>query len=119
MSKIQLQELEYTRQILNIGTIDLPGYPGTVKWVNWTMKGEDEDGFEVESQFSTNLNFLDIQQDFIPLESLSDEIIFGWIEQLLGEEYFNTFAKESVRLHYLLIKYPNNTFSYETFPWNN
>jgi hypothetical protein len=64
-------------------------YPNAVVQTYWTKTGTDEDG--VSGSFSGTTSFttatMTPEQQFIPFEELTDEIILGWVKDVVVDDY--------------------------------
>ena len=80
-------------------TVDVyPAYEGhsdTVYNVHWRINAESSEKHEVDGQevpytasvYGTqSLSLEDIGSDFIPFADLTNEIVSGWVEGIMGEE---------------------------------
>ena len=80
-------------------TVDVyPDYEGntdTVYNVHWRLNGTSSEKHEVDGQevpytasvYGTqSLSLADIGSDFVPFADLTNEIVTGWVEVVMGEE---------------------------------
>lgn len=69
---------------------------GTVVQVYWTKTGTDDSGNSADFSGATPFDLEDINSEtFIPFDSLTDEIILGWVQSIVVGDY-ETFVNNAI-----------------------
>jgi hypothetical protein len=80
--------MTYTWKITDMKTLDVDGVQNAVIQTFWQKTGTDENGKEGSFAGGTPFPVSDIDpEDFTPYEDLTEEIVLGWIKEVVVGSY--------------------------------
>lgn len=118
MNTVTLPDLIITQTVQELSTINLPDYPNFIKWVNIQMKGEDSEGKYGELNTVFSFDTLNLEEDFISFENITEEVILSWIETRVGQQQMERYV-EQLKRNYIERNFEQIFYSLEQLPWNS
>lgn len=117
MNTVDLPELEITQTVQEVSTVNLPDYPNFIKWVSIQMKGIDSEGKYGELNTVFSFDTLNLEEDFISFENITEEIILNWVETRVGQQMER--VEEQLKRDYIERNFEKTFYSLEQLPWNS
>lgn len=110
--------LTYTWKVTGIKIRDEEEFPNTVFQSYWRKIGTDENGVSGKFDGATPFILDATQESFIPFENLTEEIVLGWIQEVVVGEY-EEHVNEQIQTDYMNKINPITDLTKTSdLPWN-
>lgn len=116
MSKIELPEIEYDKEILELRTESIPGYDNIITSAVWKAEGTYKDSTNTHFSTTTYINpDYENSSDFIKFEELTEEDVFNWIDKTVGG--INILIEQAFKIQYITSISTQEVIDKSNLPW--